>query len=245
LQTGHVNSFQIVSKTFNIGLTAERIRQILHELGFRLVKPSHFFIKRDENEREEFVIRMKDVIQNLDDKTELLFQDESIFKQHPILMAMWALKGIRPQIPTYGNHARMGVFGVVSPLSGCMKHHLSNKVNAEEFLFFLEELLKTYHDKKLIIILDNARWHKAKMLKEFLESNKHRLELIFLPVYSPDMNPIELLWKEAKKTITHNCFFFMIDSMADAINNFFKSMANFPEKVMQTCSLKSLGYLFG
>jgi transposase len=235
----------LIQKVFNIRFTIERARQMLHQLGFRLVKPSHFFIKRKERERLEFVIRMEETIKNLDGNTVLLFQDESIFKQHPSLAAMWTLKGERPMIATYGSHVRRGVFGAVSPLSGIMMHRLSKKVNAKEFLVFLVELLETYPGKKLIVVLDNARWHKSKSVKEFECDNKHRLELIFQPAYSPDLNPIELLWKQAKKTVTHNSFFPTIDLMANAIDNFFTTLAKTPQKVMQTCSLKSLDYLFG
>lgn len=234
-----------ISKTFDIKLTIERVRQILHRLGFRLVKPSHFFIKRKERERLEFAIKIEETIKNLDENTELFFQDETIFIQHPSLVAMWTLKGERPMIATYGSHARRGVFGATSPLSGSMMHKLSKKVNAEEFLHFLVALLQTYPNKRLVLVLDNAKWHKAKLVKEFQEINKDRLELIFLPPYSPDLNPIELLWKISKKAIVHNCFYPTMDLLVGSIENFFETMATMPEKVMQTCSLKSLGYLFG
>jgi putative transposase len=74
---------------------------------------------------------------------------------------------------------------------------------------FKRYLIKVIHEnenKKVFMILDNVRYHHAKLLKSFLDKNKGRIELIFLPPYSPDLNPMERIWWYMRKKITHNRF---------------------------------------
>ena len=56
---------------------------------------------------------------------------------------------------------------------------------------FLKTVLKQYPTGKIVMILDNDRIHHAKLIQPFLEKNKDRLELMFLPPYNPEMNLIE------------------------------------------------------
>ena len=81
----------------------------------------------------------------------------------------------------------------------------ATKGNAKTFKSFLKKILRKHKNKsKLTIVLDNVRYHHAKMLKPFLINNRDKLELIFLPPYSPDLNPIERVWWYMRKHITHN-----------------------------------------
>lgn len=81
------------------------------------------------------------------------------------------------------------------------------KYNAVTFLAFLKDILNHYPSGKIIMILDNARIHHAKLLHPFLEENKDRLELVYLPPYSPQFNLVEGLWKWLKEAVINNFFF--------------------------------------
>ena len=63
------------------------------------------------------------------------------------------------------------------------------------------------------MILDNARYHHAKKLQPWLERYKRRIELFFLPPYSPELNPIEHVWKRERYLGTHNRFFPTLDAL--------------------------------
>ncbi|MED0758201.1 transposase [Aneurinibacillus thermoaerophilus] len=82
----------------------------------------------------------------------------------------------------------------------------AEKCNAATFLDFLQQLLTQYTDKFVIFILDNARIHHAKLVRPFLEQNRHRLFLLFLPPYSPELNPIEKVWRWLKDMVIVNRF---------------------------------------
>ena len=74
------------------------------------------------------------------------------------------------------------------------------KCKKEDFLSFLKELKKANEDKCLILILDNAKIHKAKVVQEFCQQGK--IILVYLPPYSPELNPIEFVWKDLKKKLS-------------------------------------------
>lgn len=65
---------------------------------------------------------------------------------------------------------------------------------------FLQKLREANFDRFLIIILDNAKIHKAKIIREFCQKNK--IILVYLPPYSPNLNPIEFMWKDLKKKLS-------------------------------------------
>lgn len=75
-------------------------------------------------------------------------------------------------------------------------------------------------DYKIVMVLDNARIHHAKLIQPFLEENVHRLTLMFLPPYSPNLNLIEGLWGWLKSNVVNNVFFSKIDEIRVAVSSF-------------------------
>lgn len=75
----------------------------------------------------------------------------------------------------------------------------SRKINKDVFLEFLKNLLRKR--KKILVIMDNARWHKAKIVQKFAEENNHRIKVAYFLKYTPELNPIESRWKEMKKEL--------------------------------------------
>jgi transposase len=91
----------------------------------------------------------------------------------------------------------------------------NEKFNAETFRLFLKKLVneasvgnkENGKKRKILLVLDNAKYHHAKILQPWIESISNILELFFLPPYSPDLNAIEMLWKKTRRNVTHNRFF--------------------------------------
>ena len=85
---------------------------------------------------------------------------------------------------------------------------LSDSLKAEQFQHFLERIVARYKDGgKVLVVLDNARAHYSKSLEPFLNLYKDKLELMFLPPYSPRFNPIKRVWNFMRKQVTYNAFF--------------------------------------
>ncbi len=94
----------------------------------------------------------------------------------------------------------------------CEEHE---RYDANVFLGFLENILSKYSTGKIVMILDNARIHHAKLIQPFLRKVKDRLELMFLPPYSPELNLIEGLWR-----CINNKFFSSVAIVKTSIHKF-------------------------
>ena len=166
--------------------------------------------------------------------TILLLEDEAIVKIHPTLSRQWSRKGERRLIPSYDNHEKRVVFGSVNPLTGECVTSFWGTINQVGFIEHLNELKNRFSGKNMIICLDNCRSHFTKKVQKFLEQNKNFF-LLFLPPYSPDLNPIERLWQVMRKAVTNNTFFRSLDELESAIKDFFDSLAF--EEVKLTCAI--------
>jgi transposase len=95
-------------------------------------------------------------------------------------------------------------------------HEHSKKEDVREFL---QTIRKMNPDANLVIILDNFRSHHADIPREYAELNK--IDLVFLPPYSPDLNPIEFIWKSIRRIISRT-FIRDLDHLKQIILDAFK-----------------------
>lgn len=100
----------------------------------------------------------------------------------------------RPNVKAHYIRERRYLFGAVEPHNGDTSFLITPNCNKEWMGEFLKTLAEQYHDEPILLVLDNAVWHKAKSLK--VPSN---IELFFIPSYTPEMNPIESLWKMIRR----------------------------------------------
>ena len=233
---------ELIKCKFKVRLSVERIRQILHELGFVRIKPSYRFVLADKLSRKRFLQRIKSVFSRFKSGDVLLFQDEASIKQHPTLSARWMLKGTKQFVNTLGNHAKVSVFGAINHALGKVYHMKSKTMNGKTFMKFVNRLLRSHKGKRLFLVIDNAPWHRSLEVGKFMKKNKRRLEILWLPTYSPDFNPIEHLWKCMRDNVSHNTFFSTIGELKNVLSEFFKKIYSTPQKIKSLCSPD---YLFG
>jgi len=130
------------------------------------------------------------------------------------------------------------VFGAVNIATGQFVYQMSDIFNAMTFLDFLKYLVSFQtHSKKIYLILDNSRYHHANLLKPWLNHHKHEIILEFLPPYSPQLNPIERVWKETRRKATHNRYFPDIPSLVEAVQTQFSVWSTPNESLANLCSI--------
>lgn len=130
----------------------------------------------------------------------LLVLDEATFCIQPKVARGWFPRSSKPiQMFAY-IRAHFHCYGA----QGYRKNHymFGNKLNSKQFLKFLKKLHTRY--PLLFIILDNAKWHKTRMVLSYCRQNSIRIE--FLPPYSPELSPIEPWWKKLKHTTANRLF---------------------------------------
>nr|WP_311826858.1 IS630 family transposase [Enterococcus hulanensis] len=168
--------------------------------------------------------------------TILLFEDESTIRDYQALMKSWFPKGKQRVIPTYGKHLSVKLLGVLNYEIGEIFVQETEKFDAVVFQKFLEGVLAQYPTGHILMVLDNARVHHAKKLQPFL-SEHPRLELVFLPPYSPNLNPIEGLWRWLKDCCINNVFYDKFYQIVLSVREFVQWVNTVPQMTIdRLCS---------
>jgi transposase len=167
----------------------------------------------------------------------ILFQDESTIRDYVAVGYSWFCKGKQRKIPTYGAHQSVKLLGVLDYEKGNILCMEEERFDAKVFLSFLQQVLIKYPEGKIVMILDNARIHHAKLIQPFLEKYASRLELLFLPPYSPNLNPIEGLWKWLKSSIIYNVFYTSVAEIRKAVREFIQKVNQQPQQVIDRLCL--------
>ena len=146
--------------------------------------------------------------------------DEVHFQQHGSRCRMWVPPEIKDPILRHApTRKSVACFGAVSLNSGQFVRMMCPIFNAESFQCFLRQLLRQQTcGRRMIVVLDNARYHHAILLAPFLRRHARCLKLLFLPPYSPQLAPIERVWKLTRRLATHNRYFATLPDVLIAVN---------------------------
>lgn len=129
------------------------------------------------------------------------YLDEARFGQQGRLSKIWHLKGTRPQIHRQIQYENAWIYGAINPESGDHFGLILPSVNRDCAKIFMQHLYKHIgSDRKVVLIMDQAKWH-------FSHNDSHNIKTLFLPPYSPELNPIERLWLWMKDNYLSNKIF--------------------------------------
>ncbi len=224
---------------FGLEYCRERVRQLLHELGFRLRRLRHRHLKAKSEEQAAFRAELAALLAEWPEDGELIFVDEATVRRHPTLTAQWCLVEDVPEVPTGDDHTKVHVYGAVAPLTGRTHYHVSPELGQEEFAHFLRHLLAYYPGKRLLVIHDRGTQHKGGHIEEVVREAAGRLVLKPQPAYSPELNPQERIWKWLRRVVTHNHWFATLREQIEAVRNFFRYLAGVKDQVRRFCGLKN------
>jgi len=164
----------------------------------------------------------------------LYYSDEMDLALLPTLSGCWMRLGQQRQVNTPGQNQTQYVFGAVNAITGDLHWVVWERKNNVGFRQLLQALLAAHtDDRQIVIVLDNYRIHKAKAVVELVRKFKARLRLYFLPTYSPQLNPIERLWRHCRRNVTDNTFFRSLKRLLAAIEAFLDELATLPETVQR------------
>ena len=141
-----------------------------------------------------------------------MFQDEGRFGRISQLLPCWAPAGMRPIVAAQHVREYTYAFAAISPLDGVMDSLILPEVNGLTMSLFLAEVSRRHPDEHIVMVLDGASWHKGQDL-----TIPEDMELLFLPTASPELNPVEHLWKEMRPRWFANSVFFSMTAVEDLL----------------------------
>lgn len=123
----------------------------------------------------------------------LMFQDEAGFGRINKPKFCWSPKGKRPSVPCHHIREYRYVYGAVEPKTGESCFLIMPYCNTDCMNVFLQHLSESYSEDIIVLVCDGAAWHKSNAL--IIPDN---IQLVFIPPYTPEMNPIEQIWREIR-----------------------------------------------
>lgn len=164
-------------------------------------------------------------------KAALIFEDEASFRQDSTLYSTWARQGCQPEVPVTGQRKSVKIFGCVELFTAKFVYHRDTVFNAETYLVFLEQIARRYYPQPVILIQDNASYHKDKNVWLWFSENRKWLEVHNLPPYSPEFNATERIWHHTRITGTHNRYFATEQELVSTLICVFRQMQHSPEQI--------------
>ena len=210
-----------VTRTWNIIFSIPGMNKWLHRNGFTYKKPSGVPHKLSEEKQRQFIEYYKELKTTVGDEP-ILFIDGVHPTQATKISYGWIRKGQKKAVKTTGSRTRLNIMGALnlkaltSPL--ICEYKTINEYNVSRFF---NEIRKVYPDynQKIHVILDGAGYHRSQLVKDWAEVVNIRLH--YLPPYSPNLNPIERMWKLMNEHARNNRYFSSTREFREAISVFF------------------------
>jgi transposase len=219
-----------IQSEFKVEYHSQGLVHLLHRLGFVYKKPKLMPAKADAQKQEKFLQFFTQLQSDLK-KNEALYFADAVHAQHNTQLAYgWIRKGEEKWIKSNTGRSRININGVLEPKTKEVIYTEDQTINAESTIKLFDKIeAKNQEMEKIYIIADNARYYKNKRVTEYLDTSK--IELVFLPPYSPNLNLIERLWKFMKKKVTYNKYYETFSEFRDKILDFFENLHIYREEL--------------
>jgi len=166
--------------------------------------------------------------------------DEMHFQQHGSRCRMWAPPETRdPIVLHHPSRHQVGYFGAVRLRDGrFLFRRETDKFNAVSCWHFLQarKAASTRTARRVVVIADNAKYHHARLHRDWRQQCAERFALDYLPPYSPELNPIERVWKLVRRRCLHNRYFPQLNEVILAVENEFGNWIKSNNTLRRLCA---------
>ena len=217
----HVHEIILFIKDkWGIGFSIPGMNKWLHRHAFSYKKPKGFPHKANPKLQEEFITQYEKLKEEVGVDEPILFIDAVHPTQATKLSYGWIRTGQTKHVETTGSRTRLNIVGAIQ--LGNIAEAITAQyetINGESIIDFMTKLRGQYGSKTVHLILDRSGYHRSMLVAE--KAIELNIKLHFLPPYSPNLNPIERLWKVMNEKVRNNRFFKSSKDFKEAINRFF------------------------
>lgn len=234
---------KLIQDKFKIKLSLKAVGRILSQLGLTCQKPLYSAIQKDESLVKAWLKKIYPGIKSRasKEKADIYFGDAAHIRSDHHSGKTWGIRGETPIVKTTGARFSFSLITAVSA-RGLMRFMvIEGGVNSAVFIRFLKRLIAGAK-RKIFLIVDNGPSHVSKKTKTFVSSINDKLELFYLPPYSPDLNPDELVWNHLKTNTVGRSTVTNKSDFKKQVTRSMKSLQKDPEKVKSFFQKQSLKY---
>ena len=211
-----------IEKEFGVSYSVSGINALLKRLGFVYKKPVLTPCKANVEKQEEFVEQYKELKEKLTDQDQIYFMD-GVHPQHNTIAGYgWIKKGKTKHLKTNNGRNRTHINGALNLATKELIYVEDERINSQTMIALLLLIIQKQKEGKIYIVLDNASYYHADIVKDFLKEHP-RIVLKFLPPYSPNLNIIERLWKILKSKVVYNKFYLKFDDFREKVIEFLEN----------------------
>jgi putative transposase len=212
-------------------VSPQTLRRVLHRLSFRWRRPRPVAPEKDsEDQREQKRRRLEDILPIMVKKAGSFFQDETRLETNPKVGFCWMRRGRQRPLPTPGTNQKVWISGALNFRFRTGRFHwvTVGRKNDELFTKLLEQLRRTYRThKQLHLAVDNDSSHTSKRVKKYVQDLADRLRLHPLPWWSPESNPVELIWWGLHEAVSRNHQCTGLDDLVEFAEAYFEERQPF------------------
>ena len=221
LSTKEIVAF--IKKKYKVNYSISGCTNLLHRLGFSFKKSKGVPGKAKKAAQEEFIEKYN----SLDSDAKVFFGDATHPLHNTVLASCWVKKGQEKEVLTNSGRGRVNIFGAVSVYGHEVITRSYDTINQFSVCDFLRALRakNTIMEEKIIFILDQGPCNKARSVRDL--AKELNIEIMFLPAYSPNLNPIERLWKFFKKKVLYNKYYEKFKDFKLICSSFFRGIRKY------------------
>jgi transposase len=220
-----------IETKYGIRYSVEGVRDLLGRLNFVFKKTKHLPGKGDVALQKAFVEKYRQLKATKGQEDQIYFTDAVHPLHNSILSEGWIKKGTEKGIKANTGRNRLNINGACNVATVELIIHDDICINAQSTIALFEKLQKHQPKGKIIVIVDNARYYRCTLVNEYLQKNL-RIELIFLPPYSPNLNLIERFWKFYKKKILYNKYYETFEEFKKRTFDLLENVADYKDDLL-------------